>query len=43
MVGDGYLDARRLDALGVVSSAKELLTFVEGYEHPRRKWVADRT
>ena len=40
MVDDGYLDGRRFDALGVVSSAKELLTFVEGYEHPARKWVA---
>ena len=40
MVDDGYLDARRLDALGVVSSAKELLAFVESYEHPARKWVA---
>ena len=42
MVDDGYLDARRLDALGVVDSAAELLTFVEGYEHPARKWVAPR-
>jgi len=40
MVDDGYLDGRRLDALGVVGSAKELLTFVEGYEHPARKWRA---
>src|SRR5215212_6352217 len=40
MVDDGYLDGRRLDALGVVGSAKELLGFVEGYEHPARKWRA---
>ena len=40
MVDDGYLDARRLDALGVVHGAKELLAFVEGYEHPARKWTA---
>jgi uncharacterized protein (TIGR00730 family) len=39
MVDDGYLDARRLDALGVVSSAEELLAFVAGYEHPPRKWT----
>jgi uncharacterized protein (TIGR00730 family) len=39
MVDDGYLDARRLDALGVVRSAGELLGFVEGYEHPARKWT----
>ena len=43
MVDDGYLDGRRLEALGVVDSAAELLTFVEGYEHPARKWVADRS
>jgi uncharacterized protein (TIGR00730 family) len=42
MVDDGYLDARRLDALGVVSDAADLLTFVEGYEHPPRKWSAPR-
>ena len=40
MVDDGYLDGRRLDALGVVTSAAELLTFVENYEHPARKWQA---
>jgi uncharacterized protein (TIGR00730 family) len=40
MVDDGYLDESRLDALGVVDSAEELLTFVEGYEHPARKWRA---
>ena len=40
MVDDGYLDGRRLDALGVVGSASELLTFVDGYEHPARKWTA---
>ena len=40
MVDAGYLDARRLDALGVVHGAKELLAFVEGYEHPARKWTA---
>jgi uncharacterized protein (TIGR00730 family) len=40
MVDDGYLDARRLDALGVVHSADDLLAFVEGYEHPARKWTA---
>jgi uncharacterized protein (TIGR00730 family) len=39
MVDDGYLDGRRLDALGVVSDAAGLLTFVEGYEHPPRKWT----
>jgi uncharacterized protein (TIGR00730 family) len=40
MVADGYLDARRLDALGVVGTAGELLGFVAGYEHPPRKWAA---
>jgi uncharacterized protein (TIGR00730 family) len=40
MVDDGYLDGRRLDALGVVTSADELLAFVESYEHPARKWQA---
>jgi uncharacterized protein (TIGR00730 family) len=40
MVDDGYLDRRRLDALGVVTSAAELLDFVDGYEHPARKWTA---
>jgi uncharacterized protein (TIGR00730 family) len=39
MVDDGYLDARRFDALGVVHSADGLLTFVEGYRHPARKWT----
>jgi hypothetical protein len=38
MVDDGYLDGRRLDALGVVGSAEELLDFVGCYEHPPRKW-----
>jgi uncharacterized protein (TIGR00730 family) len=42
MVDDGYLDGRRLEALGVVDSAAELLTFVANYEHPARKWVAPR-
>ncbi|WP_245158837.1 TIGR00730 family Rossman fold protein [Blastococcus sp. TF02A-35] len=40
MVDDGYLDGRRLDALGVVHDAAGLLSFVEGYEHPPRKWTA---
>ena len=40
MVDDGYLDGRRLDALGVVSDAAELLAFVDAYEHPVRKWTA---
>jgi uncharacterized protein (TIGR00730 family) len=40
MVDDGYLDGRRLDALGVVTSAHELLEFIDGYEHPARKWQA---
>jgi uncharacterized protein (TIGR00730 family) len=40
MVDDGYLDGRRLDALGVVTSAAELLEFIDGYEHPARKWQA---
>jgi uncharacterized protein (TIGR00730 family) len=39
MVDDGYLAANRLDALGVVHDAKELLAFIEGYEHPARKWT----
>ena len=39
MVDDGYLDRRRLDALGVVGDAAALLRFVEGYEHPARKWT----
>jgi hypothetical protein len=42
MVDDGYLDGRRLDALGVMSSAAELLSFVAAYEHPPRKWTAPR-
>jgi uncharacterized protein (TIGR00730 family) len=41
MVDDGYLDGRRLDALGVVTDAEELLAFVERYEHPIRKWRKD--
>jgi uncharacterized protein (TIGR00730 family) len=40
MVDDGYLDGRRLDALGVVSDAAGLLAFVVGYVHPARKWTA---
>jgi uncharacterized protein (TIGR00730 family) len=40
MVDDGYLDAVRLDALGVVTDAKGFRSFVEGYEHPPRKWTA---
>ncbi|MDK3257154.1 TIGR00730 family Rossman fold protein [Blastococcus capsensis] len=40
MVDDGYLDARRLDALGAVGDAGALLRFVETYEHPPRKWTA---
>jgi uncharacterized protein (TIGR00730 family) len=39
MVDDGYLDAARLDALGVVADAKSLLTFIDGYEHTPRKWT----
>ena len=39
MVDDGYLDGRRLDALGVFSEAAELLALVDGYEHPARKWT----
>ena len=39
MVDDGYLDRARLDALGVVTSADELLRFTEGYVHPPRKWA----
>ena len=39
MVDDGYLDGRRLDALGVVSDAAELLAFLDGYQHPVRKWT----
>ena len=41
MVDDGYLDGRRLDALGVVTEPAELLAFVERYEHPARKWQKD--
>jgi uncharacterized protein (TIGR00730 family) len=40
MVDDGYLDAARLDALGVVSDAAGLLAFADGYVHPPRKWTA---
>ncbi len=40
MVDDGYLDAARLDALGVVQDAAELLAFVADYRHPARKWTA---
>jgi uncharacterized protein (TIGR00730 family) len=39
MVDDGYLDGRRLDALGVVTGAAELLGLVADYEHPPRKWT----
>ena len=39
MVDDGYLDAARLDALGVVDDAAGLLAFVESYQHPPRKWT----
>ncbi|HLM04625.1 MAG TPA: TIGR00730 family Rossman fold protein [Blastococcus sp.] len=39
MVDDGYLDAARLDALGVVPDATALLSFTEGYVHPARKWT----
>ncbi|SDC37554.1 hypothetical protein SAMN05660690_1170 [Geodermatophilus telluris] len=39
MADDGYLERRRLDALGVVRDAGELLAFVDGYEHPPRKWA----
>ena len=39
MVDDGYLAANRLDALGVVQDAAELLAFLDGYEHPARKWT----
>jgi uncharacterized protein (TIGR00730 family) len=39
MVDDGYLDAVRLDALGVVDDAAALITLVEGYRHPTRKWA----
>jgi uncharacterized protein (TIGR00730 family) len=40
MADDGYLERRRLDALGVVGDAAGLLAFVEAYEHPPRKWAA---
>ncbi|SFF50330.1 LOG family protein [Blastococcus tunisiensis] len=40
MVDDGYLDAARLDALGVVPDAAGLLEFVAAYRHPQRKWTA---
>ena len=40
MADDGYLDRRRLDALGVVTDAAGLLAFVEAYEHPPRKWTS---
>ncbi len=43
MVDDGYLDGRRLDALGVVHSADGLLEFIAGYQHPERKWVQPST
>jgi predicted Rossmann-fold nucleotide-binding protein len=39
MADDGYLEQRRLDALGVVPDAAGLLAFVKGYEHPPRKWA----
>ncbi|WP_138757855.1 TIGR00730 family Rossman fold protein [Modestobacter altitudinis] len=39
MVDDGYLAAHRLEALGVVHDAAELLAFLEDYEHPARKWT----
>ena len=39
MVDDGYLDGRRLDALGVVHDAAGLLSFIDRYEHPARKWT----
>ncbi|MGY1631592.1 TIGR00730 family Rossman fold protein [Geodermatophilus sp. SYSU D01186] len=39
MVDDGYLAARRLEALGVVTDAAGLLAFVSAYEHPTRKWT----
>jgi uncharacterized protein (TIGR00730 family) len=41
MVDAGYLDARRLDALGVVSDAAGLLAFIENYAHPARKWTGE--
>ena len=39
MVDDGYLAANRLDALGGVHDAAELLAFIDDYEHPARKWT----
>jgi uncharacterized protein (TIGR00730 family) len=39
MVDDGYLEGRRLEALGVATGAKTLLAFVDGYQHPPRKWT----
>jgi uncharacterized protein (TIGR00730 family) len=42
MVDDGYLDGVRLDALGVVHTADDLLGFVERYRHPPRKWTRDQ-
>jgi uncharacterized protein (TIGR00730 family) len=39
MVDDGYLDTRRLDALGVIADAAGLIGFVDGYRHPERKWT----
>ena len=39
MVDDGYLAANRLEALGVVHDAAELLAFIDRYEHPARKWT----
>jgi len=41
MFDDGYLAAARFEALGVVASAAELLAFVDGYEHPARKWTSE--
>jgi uncharacterized protein (TIGR00730 family) len=41
MVDAGYLDRRRLDALGVATDAPGLLAFIEGYEHPARKWTGE--
>ncbi|WP_299954802.1 TIGR00730 family Rossman fold protein [uncultured Modestobacter sp.] len=43
MVDDGYLAANRLEALGVVHDAAELLAFVDGYRHPARKWTPPAT
>jgi hypothetical protein len=30
--------ANRIEALGVVHDAAELLALVDGYQHPARKW-----